>query len=117
MEQMAHSSKSSRRREKKGKKGPDPATSAAAAASPPPLTPPSKKRRTETAPAEEELQKGPTGVMELAGGSLTVGDLKKLKEAGLHTIEAVACSPKKVLTAVRGISEAKADELKVRLMV
>lgn len=38
-------------------------------------------------------------------------DTKKLYEAGLHTIEAVAYQPKKVLAAIKGISEAKAEKI------
>jgi hypothetical protein len=38
-------------------------------------------------------------------------DCRKLYDAGLHTIEAVAYQPKKVLAAIKGISEAKADKI------
>ena len=37
--------------------------------------------------------------------------MKKLEEAGFHTVEAVAYAPKKQLIAIKGISEAKADKL------
>ena len=35
----------------------------------------------------------------------------KLAEAGLHTIESIAYTPKKVLVGIRGISEQKADKI------
>ena len=38
-------------------------------------------------------------------------DVKKLSDAGLNTIESVAYTPKKVLLAIRGISEQKADKI------
>jgi hypothetical protein len=34
-----------------------------------------------------------------------------LQEAGFHTVESVAFSPKKHLITIKGISEAKADKL------
>ena len=37
--------------------------------------------------------------------------MKKLEEAGYYTVEAVAYAPKKQLTTIKGISEAKADKL------
>jgi len=40
-------------------------------------------------------------------------DVRKLKEAGLHTLEAVAFCPRKELLAIKGISEAKADKIMV----
>lgn len=42
---------------------------------------------------------------------ITPLDLKKLREFGLHTVEAVAYAPRKQLLEVKGISEAKADRL------
>ena len=38
-------------------------------------------------------------------------DIKKLMEAGMHTVESVAYSTKKQLLAIKGISEGKADKL------
>lgn len=37
--------------------------------------------------------------------------MKKLEEAGFHTIESVAFTPKKSLAALKGISEAKVDKI------
>lgn len=42
---------------------------------------------------------------------ISANDVKKLQEAGYHTIEAVAYTPKKALLGIKGISEAKADKL------
>lgn len=42
---------------------------------------------------------------------ITAADLKKLRENGLHTAEAVAYAPRKHLMEIKGISEAKADKL------
>ena len=41
-------------------------------------------------------------------------DIRKLEDAGFHTIEAVAYAPKKELLNIKGISEAKADKILVR---
>jgi len=38
-------------------------------------------------------------------------DVKKLAEAGFHTVESVAYTPKKALLAIKGISEAKCDKI------
>lgn len=45
------------------------------------------------------------------GNGITSGDLKKLAEAGYHTVEAVAFAPIKHLVAIKGISEAKAEKI------
>lgn len=38
-------------------------------------------------------------------------DVKKLKDAGLCTVESVAYSPRKDLLQIKGISEAKVDKI------
>ena len=38
-------------------------------------------------------------------------DVKKLKDAGLCTVEAVCYSPRKELLRIKGISEAKVDKI------
>ena len=40
-----------------------------------------------------------------------LGDVKKLREAGYHTVESITYAPKKMLLAIKGISEAKADKI------
>jgi len=42
---------------------------------------------------------------------ISANDVKKLQEAGYHTIESVAYTPKKALLAIKGISEAKAEKV------
>ena len=37
--------------------------------------------------------------------------MKKLTDAGYHTVESVAFAPKKALITIKGISEAKADKI------
>ena len=39
-----------------------------------------------------------------------MADIKKLKDGGIYTIEALAYAPKKELLGVKGISEAKAEK-------
>ena len=42
---------------------------------------------------------------------IAVQDVKKLIDAGLYTVESVAYTPKKVLIAIKGISEQKAEKI------
>ncbi len=58
----------------------------------------------------EELD-GPTPIMKLQEQGISATDIKKLEEAGYHTIEAVAFTPKKHLVLVKGLSEAKVDKI------
>ena len=61
---------------------------------------------------EEEYQfTGPLLVSKLQEAGIHANDVKKLAEAGLNTVEAVAFTPKKNLLAIRGISEQKADKI------
>jgi transcription termination factor NusA len=50
------------------------------------------------------------------GNGISAADIKKLVEAGFHTVESVAYAPKKRLVEVKGISEAKADKLQLEGM-
>lgn len=50
-------------------------------------------------------------IEKLQVNGITSGDIKKLRESGLHTAEAVAYAPRKDLIEIKGISEAKADKL------
>jgi DNA repair protein RAD51 len=54
---------------------------------------------------------GPTPIMKLQEQGISATDIKKLEEAGYHTIEAVAFTPKKHLILVKGLSEAKVDKI------
>ena len=38
-------------------------------------------------------------------------DIKKVKEGGIHTVEALRMTPKKDIYAIKGLSEAKADKM------
>ena len=60
---------------------------------------------------EEMAVNGPLLVAKLQEAGISPQDVKKLADAGLHTIEAVAYTPKKVLLAIKGISEQKADKI------
>ncbi|EAT42393.1 AAEL006080-PA [Aedes aegypti] len=60
---------------------------------------------------QEEDDCGPLLIGKLEGNGITSGDLKKLAEAGFHTVEAVAFAPIKHLVAIKGISEAKAEKI------
>ncbi|KAG8859108.1 recombinase rad51 [Tulasnella sp. 330] len=54
---------------------------------------------------------GPMLVSKLQEAGITPQDCKKLAEAGLHTVESVAFTPKKVLAGIKGISDQKADKI------
>ncbi|KAI9173197.1 RecA recombinase Rhp51 [Blastocladiella emersonii ATCC 22665] len=59
-----------------------------------------------------EASAGPLPVKQLEGLSgITATDLKKLTEAGFHTVESLAYTPKKALLNIKGISEAKAEKI------
>nr|XP_002126934.1 DNA repair protein RAD51 homolog 1 [Ciona intestinalis] len=59
----------------------------------------------------EEENCGPLLINKLEQSGISAGDIKKLKEHGYHTVEALAYAPKKELIGVKGISEAKADKI------
>ncbi|BBH08158.1 sec34-like family protein [Prunus dulcis] len=59
----------------------------------------------------EEMQHGPVPVEQLQTSGIASIDVKKLKDAGLCTVEAVAYSPRKDLLQIKGISEAKVDKI------
>jgi DNA repair protein RAD51 len=50
-------------------------------------------------------------IVKLEAYGVSSVDIKKLVEAGFHTVEAIAYTPKKHLLNVKGISEAKADKI------
>ena len=54
---------------------------------------------------------GPLLVGKLEEAGIHANDIKKLADAGLNTVEAVAFTPKKNLIAIKGISDAKADKI------
>jgi len=67
----------------------------------------------EVAEAQEEDNgsSGPMPISKLEGNGISAADVKKLIDAGLHTVESIAYSTKKTLMAIKGISEAKAEKL------
>jgi DNA repair protein RAD51 len=61
--------------------------------------------------AEDVQEYGPLPISKLESAGISATDSKKLAEAGFNTVESIAYSTKKLLTSVKGISEAKADKL------
>ncbi|KAH9292047.1 hypothetical protein KI387_010074 [Taxus chinensis] len=59
----------------------------------------------------EEQHHGPYPVEQLQACGISATDIKKLKESGLCTVEAVAYSPKKELVQIKGLSDAKVDKI------
>lgn len=60
--------------------------------------------------AGEEIS-GAIPVQKLEECGISAGDVKKLQENGIHTVEAVAYMPRKQILNIKGISEAKADKI------
>ena len=60
---------------------------------------------------DDTLIMAPLLVEKLQEAGIASTDTKKLREAGYHTVEAVAFTPKKQLCTVKGISEAKAEKI------
>lgn len=71
----------------------------------------------ETQPSQNEERQedyslsGPLLVGKLEEAGIHANDIKKLADAGLHTVEAVAFTPKKNLIIIKGISDAKAEKI------
>ena len=63
------------------------------------------------AAADAEAPSGPQPVEKLEQCGISANDCKKLREAGLCTVESVAYSTKKSLATIKGISEAKVEKL------
>ncbi|KAG7662807.1 rhp51 [[Candida] subhashii] len=59
---------------------------------------------------DDELS-GPLLIDRLEGNGITSSDIKKLQAEGFHTVESIAYTPKRLLTNVKGISEAKAEKI------
>lgn len=60
---------------------------------------------------QEDDANGYTLITKLEGGGITAADIKKLQIEGFETVESIAFSPKKALTAIKGISDIKAEKL------
>ena len=72
---------------------------------------PEEEQANEEQQAEDVEMDGPTPIKALEEKGINSGDIKKLEEAGFHTVEAVAFTPKKHLIIVKGLSEAKVDKI------
>ncbi|KAK1263802.1 hypothetical protein QJS04_geneDACA011906 [Acorus gramineus] len=59
----------------------------------------------------EEIQHGPFPIDQLQASGIASLDVKKLKDAGFCTVEAVAYAPRKELLQVKGISDTKVDKI------
>ncbi|CAH3179558.1 unnamed protein product, partial [Porites evermanni] len=72
-----------------------------------------RERQQEQVEHDESMEEnvGPLPINKLEEHGISATDVKKLQEAGFHTIESVAYTPKKALLAIKGISEAKADKV------
>ena len=66
---------------------------------------------TSTLATEEAESIGPLPINALEAHGVASGDVKKLRDAGYHTVESITYAPKKMLLAIKGISEAKADKI------
>lgn len=60
---------------------------------------------------EALLMDGPIPIQKLEEGGIAAVDVKKLLEAGYHTVESIAYTPRKTLLVIKGISEVKADKI------
>ena len=72
---------------------------------------PEEDQANEEQQAEDVEMDGTTPIKALEEKGINSGDIKKLEEAGFHTVEAVAFTPKKHLIIVKGLSEAKVDKI------
>lgn len=62
-------------------------------------------------PQQDHSLSGPLLVQKLEEAGIHANDIKKLADAGLHTVEAVAFTPKKNLMVIKGISDSKAEKI------
>lgn len=73
--------------------------------------PPTMSAEEPEAPLEMDEGFGPLPVSKLEEFGIASYDCKRLKEAGFHTLESVAFTPKKTLVTVKGLSEQKVDKI------
>ena len=66
---------------------------------------------TEGEEGNEFQSSAPLLVNKLQEAGIHPNDIKKLTEAGFHTVESVAFTPKKNLVSIKGISDQKADKI------
>ena len=75
------------------------------------MSQPSQSQQNQQNQEEDFQSTGPLLVNKLQEAGIHPNDVKKLVEAGLNTVEAVAFTPKKHLLIIKGISEQKADKI------
>ncbi|CAN6806363.1 unnamed protein product [Brassica oleracea] len=66
---------------------------------------------------DEETQHGPFPVEQLQAAGIASVDVKKLRDAGLCTVEGVAYTPRKDLLQIKGISDAKVDKIFMHFLI
>jgi len=54
---------------------------------------------------------GPLPIAKLEGNGIVPADVKRLKDAGYHTVESVAFVTRRHLMSIKGVSENKADKI------
>ncbi|KAJ2720108.1 recombinase rad51 [Coemansia sp. Benny D115] len=68
--------------------------------------------QSEVAEVEDDQQgQGPIPIQHLEQVGVSAADVKKLAEAGYHTVEAVAYTPRKQLLTIKGFAETKVDKI------
>ncbi|KIL70899.1 hypothetical protein M378DRAFT_58155, partial [Amanita muscaria Koide BX008] len=72
---------------------------------------PSQAPQNSQVEGEEHQSSAPLLVTKLQEAGIQAHDIKKLTEAGFHTVESIAFTPKKNLVAIKGISDQKADKI------
>ncbi|KAJ3400550.1 recombinase rad51 [Chytriomyces hyalinus] len=60
---------------------------------------------------EEDTRASVLKVEQLEQCGIAASDVKKLKDAGFHTVESLAFTPRKTLLTIKGISEVKVDKI------
>ena len=60
---------------------------------------------------DAESESGPIPIAMLKEKGINANDIKKLEEAGFHSVEAVTFKAKKDLMLIKGLSEAKLDKI------
>jgi len=55
----------------------------------------------------KEETSGPMPISKLEGQGIAAADIKKLTDAGFHTVESISYTTKKTLLGIKGISEQK----------
>jgi meiotic recombination protein DMC1 len=74
----------------------------------------SKQQTEERESSQEETPNEDTNwneIGKLQDLGINAGDIKKLKDAGCHTVESLTMRTKKSLCAIKGLSEAKVEKI------